>query len=386
MFAQHAGGGLKAGTASSSSTLSYLVDEHLRSSIDQGDQWNQWYLFRPDAVADDQVDQVDHVDLSVGYVWPDFPPGVTWSTEPAGEGHSGEVYELLSPWFHPIEHIHAFINESLKHCLVPAEVAVPLVTTDRSVSISTIHSWLTDASQIRQVGLLYGGESRSLVDPYRALRLVRGHPDYQTGALSLWLSYPTSWGTPVSTTIVEENLTSGATTLTLTSIASLPTSYPYYLTLVAGDVSQTEIVRVTASAGLSGGGNPALTVTRGQFGTNPLSAHFIGDTVSVAPLLFLRGLFPAYYLHRAAVAETPGVTPYGLTYDTDEAIPSEQWVVAGALKEAWLSVPRTMEQIAEQHRLVDLQQATVAFQRWQEQTIRRANLKQTFREFEVAAI
>jgi hypothetical protein len=124
LLAAHAGGSPYIGTATSGSTKGYVEDTLLMSSIDQGDQWREHYLFRPDAVnARDKVRQVARADLDNGWVYPDWPEGQQYTASPHN-GSAGEVFELLNPWFHPTQHLHSFINEALKFCRVPSELAI----------------------------------------------------------------------------------------------------------------------------------------------------------------------------------------------------------------------------------------------------------------------
>jgi hypothetical protein len=370
LFSAHAGGGLFTGTATSGSSRVFLEDTLLKSSINQGDQWNEWYLFRPDAVnAQDRVRQIDQVDLVNGYLYPDWPEGSQYAAAPFGS--VGEVYELHSPWFHPTQQIHRFINEALKLCLIPGEIGVPVLSTVGRHAVTTYQSWLTDAGQLFQVGFLYAGEARNLVNPYQATRLLTGRIESDLDAIYLRVDRQL-FGTLATTTLAVD-LNTGFNTMEVVSVSSLPTSYPY--TVAIGQ----ELITVTESLG-----GPQLLVERGALGTAE-GFHASGASVQVAPVIYLRGLFPAYYFCRNGIAEgTP--RQYGLSNDADTAIPAEQWVIAGALKEAWTSAPQVMEQLAEQHRILNLQQATLAFQRWQEQSIRRARLQRTFREIAVATI
>lgn len=368
LLASHLGGGLRRGIATSGSTRNYLEDTTLKSSIPQGGQWCEWYLLRPSVAnsSSDKVRQVDHVDVSTGFIYPDFPPGDQWAVAPY-DGF-GEPYELLSPWFHPLHDLHPYINEALKLCEVPSELVVAADATGYRQGLSARYPWLTNPSSIYRVGYLSAGEDRGFVDPY-VTHQVYGHMEYQAGAL--YVAHPRLTLSLATSGTITGGFDSNATTFTGVSVANQPT-VPFYAVL------GREIVRVTATAS----GGTTWTVVRGQLGS---AADSLDDpqTVTIGPLLFLQGLFPAYYLHEAQ-GENVGVTPYGLSLESDEAIPPEQWVVAGAIKEAWTSAPQVMEQIAEQRRIANLGQASLAFQRWQEQTTRSANLKRTFRELEVA--
>lgn len=386
LFAAHAGGSPRIGVATSGSSLGYLEDPLLMSSIDQGDQYKESYLFRPDAVAArDQLRQVARVDLDRGWIYPDWPEGQEYTNSP-WDGSAGEVYELLSPWFHPTQEVHSFLNEALKFCQVPGELWVPLFTSAPRQDLATYYPWLTDLSQVFQVGYLAQGESRSLVDPYGGWRgtwgprRLYGRLESDQDGAHIWIRGWSGSATPTRVTTVStvSHIDDLFGLISLVASINLPTTYPYHILIDA------ELFTVT---GLASGSPPApgeinLVTTRGDLNTT-IVTHDPSTPVYLSPAsLYLRGLFPAYGLCRPAGGSFGDQS--GLTLDTDETIPDAQWVVAGALKEAWTSAPHIMEQIAESHRVSNLQQATLAFQRWQEQTFRRANLRHTFRDLEVA--
>lgn len=385
LFAAHAGGSPRTGVATSGSTKGYLEDTLLMSSIDQGDQWKESYLFRPDAVAvRDRVRQVARVDLDRGWIYPDWPEGQEYTASP-WNGSAGEVYELLSPWFHPTQEIHGFLNEALRFCRVPGEVSMPIIPGAGRQNLTLFHTWLTDPSGIAQVGYLNGGENRDLLDPYgRGAQLTTG------GGTTLWgnldaigsevyfvprIAQP-SGGTLVATTVGSAG-TGDISEVNLSVTSNWPTTYPFYITI------GSELILITAKNYADPPGVYVYAATRGVGSSTP-AAPAAATPVYLPATLYLRGMFPAYYLCRPSGGAFGDQS--GLTLDTDEAIPDPQWVVAGALKEAWMSAPHIMEQVAETHRVANLQQATMAFGRWQEQTDRRANLRRTFRSLEVATI
>ncbi len=360
-FAQHVGSGLLAGICdpADSSTRTYLSDPSRRSSVSTGDDLVEWYLHRPEAAAvRDRVRVVAEVDLTAGRIFGDFPPGDQWDEAPA----PGEVYELLAPEFHPTQ-LHDYLNESLKFCLVPAELTLPRVPVPGRQPVTDFAPWLTTAQHLYRVGSLSGTGSRETVDPYRSE--LRGAFEEVAGAVYLRLDggLPAS-GASIGTLVAD--LPAGALALAdadVTEGAGWPSAPPFFVTI------DLELVKVTGHAG------GAYQLQRGYSTTND-AAHPAGMVLMAPGQYVLHGLFPAYSLCRAAGGEYG--EQEGLELDTDEAIPEEQWVVAGALKEAWLTAPQTMEQLAERMRLGNLEQASLAFQRWQAVTRERMPVHRSF--------
>jgi hypothetical protein len=349
-FARHVGTGLLAGTADASSTRTYLADPARKSSLTIGDDLVEWYLYRPAATDPlDQVRLVSSVQMDQGWFFADFPPGSQWTAPPGGE-----VYELLSPEFHPTEQLRDFINEALRFIRVPAEVEVPCVPLLGRQPVTDFYPWLTDGASIYQVGSLAGTAQRDNASPY--LYGLRGRTEESAGSLYLAIESGLSAGGVAVGTLTAPLLAGTVATSNLTPNAQMPTTPPFYLTV------DTELLQVTAIVGGTYG------LARGLSSTTPAD-HPSGTALVAPPRLLLYGLFPAYHLCRPSGGSYGAQS--GLTLDTDEAIPDPQWVTAGALKEAWVTAPQTMEALAERGRIENLQQATVAFQRWQEQSLRR---------------
>lgn len=357
-FARHVGTGLLAGQADGSSTRTYLADPLRRSSLSVGDDLLEWYLHRPEAVtASDRVRLVAQVDLDQGWLFGDFAPGDQWAVAPA----PGEVYELLSPEFHPTEQLHDFVNEALRFIQVPAELEVPVVPGPRRYPVTDFHPWLTEGQGIYHVGSLGGTTVRADQNPY--LYGLRGRTEESAGSLYLAIESGLSAG-GVTVGTLSAALTAGTTaTPNITPNASMPQSAPFYLT------ADTELLQVTAIVGSTYG------LARGVSSTLDVD-HPSGTPLVAPPRLLLYGLFPAYHLCRPAGGVYGDQS--GLTLDTDECPVDPQWVTAGALKEAWVTAPQTMEALAERGRMENLQQATLAFQRWQERAGRRLGLHRTF--------
>lgn len=352
LLARHLGGGLRVGTPTNNSTLAYLEDVTLRSSIDQGDQYNQFWLYRPQTLAAaDRLRQVDHLDLVRGWLFPDFAPGEQYVSAPS----ASESYELLSPWFSPLD-LHAFINQALRQCLVAAELGVAADPAKRRQLVSATHPWLADPSAVAQIGLLPAGADRDLTDPYQPpLRatLERGSAGagFGSGTVDLYVATPGHLpGTRVSTSL-STSLPLAAATASVTQAAGLPTIYPYTVAI------EQELCVVTALAAPN-----QLALTRGAFST-ARALHPGGAAVVSTPLLTLRGLYPA----AALVLHSDGTLggDEGMVSDFDLAQPSTAWMAAAGLAEAWRSAPQVVEQLAEQQRVMNMREAATIAARWQ---------------------
>lgn len=115
----------------------------------------------------------------------------------------------------------------------------------------------------------------------------------------------------------------------------------------------------------------SVTGASGAFYLNTQRAFAAGE------VLYVRCLAPAYAVCRAG-SSGPFVKTDGLTADANEAIPNEQWIVAGAMVEAWSSAGNVLEAAAAKNRVTNLQTAMAAFRRWEEIVYPTYNLTRTF--------
>jgi hypothetical protein len=372
-------GTFKTGTGTSGSTTNELEDILTISSVGRLADFEHAYLLRPDAaVVADKVRLIAAVDSLRGVFQPDFPPGAGWTNPPYTTG-VGEVYEILSNWFHPTEDIPHFLNEALKQCFVWDEVRIPAAYAGGLYGVSPFQSWLTDPSAIFEVVNLNG--SGQLLDSYTTVGgtiqtalptltpvTLRGRPEVRRGQLSLRLAASTALaGTSVTTV----RLTMAATgDVYVTSQTSLPNTFPFWVTI------GSELLKIT---GLSGAQpvSPAANyaAARGEGGTLA-TTHAVGESVALAPILSLRGRFPAYGLCRASGGRYGDQA--GLTAETDEAIPDANWVALGMLVQAWSERPRVMEEVTERQKVGTIHDALLGFRRWQEVTDEEHGIEATF--------
>lgn len=169
--------------ATSGSTATQLEDATfpIKSTLSQDDLWTDHFLFRPSAaLRADQMRVVSSYTPGSGLLLPDL----SW-TNSAWDSttQQGEIYELhgsLAPVQDGQSDLHALINAALKRCWVVVELTLqPTSNTQVQVPLASTASWLQAAWQVRQVGRLLTGESRTDRDPY--LRPVRGRVE-QDGA------------------------------------------------------------------------------------------------------------------------------------------------------------------------------------------------------------
>lgn len=175
------------GTATSGSAVSALecTSYPFRSDLDQDSLYVDQYLYRPSASTADKERIVKLYTSSTGT----FTPDLAWSAA-AYSGGVGETFELsgLVSITAPENGLHALINYGLERCLIPREVtATPTADATRH-SLTPTSPWISEPWQVRQVGYLVSGESRSEVDPYQPSRQIRGEAIKDTG--SLYLVHP----------------------------------------------------------------------------------------------------------------------------------------------------------------------------------------------------
>src|SRR6266498_70148 len=169
-------GGYLASAVTGGST-SVLTDNNwpANTTLDVAEQWQDAWLFRPNAVLSTDKLRLVSVYTPTGGM---FQPDLNWLNAPA-EGERYEIHTVVEP----ATALLRCINFGLRRCFIETEFSFVPIGGARWHSLAQVAPWLTDKSWVRQVGYLSNTEDRNSVWPYE--RVIRGEAFEEAGTVIL---------------------------------------------------------------------------------------------------------------------------------------------------------------------------------------------------------
>ena len=159
------------GTSTTGGTTLNMVVTELISSLSQDDLYADWWTYLPAASAGDKVRVIKTYTASTGTLTHDR----VFSGATVPNSKTFELHGMVRPFADGLTETMdwtTLINDSLKRCFVEVEFTHTPVALQTRHDLTTLNTWLTEPSWIREVGVLVSGEDRDEVDPYS--RRIRG--------------------------------------------------------------------------------------------------------------------------------------------------------------------------------------------------------------------